>query len=436
MSVPGDAVYCPSCGALTGALRIESLDGDADNSSAEVGLGGPRRRWLAPLVIAVVVGLVAVVAAVGGRDQPAAAPTTTSSSPTTAPPATTSTLPSPTTATTSYSTFEAPPLPDAAGVVVYISTNIGEILRVDLGTGAVERRLAPNEPRRAGPWVVLGRRGGFAMADASYDDQSSIYGVLDGPDGPAVPIGDWQSTENQGSASPRAAAAAEPDEVWIWNDAVADLATIVKRVRLDGTVTAGPVTLPRYGTVLGDDGPGAVAVQSPGGFYRATIDGSTVSMERLWPRPPLVYSSGALLDLDCDDNLECHLQVVDRGTGAAHAVPGDLAGTVFPNFDSALSADGRWLATVNYDGTAGSPRLVVYDLTTGAVVLHDAGVLPTNYGTLGTPQSAEFSPDGRWLVYLDLTGDLRLWRVGSPQAAISFSVPGLENVSSASVAPG
>ena len=107
--------------------------------------------------------------------------------------------------------------------------------------------------------------------------------------------------------NPRSAAAAEPDEVWVWNDAVDNLASVVKRVRLDGTVTAGPVTLPRYATVLGDDGPGGLAVQGPSGFYHAAIDGTTVTMQQLWPRAPVVYSSGALLDLNCDDHLDCHL---------------------------------------------------------------------------------------------------------------------------------
>ena len=147
-------------------------------------------------------------------------------------------------------------------------------------------------------WCWRGR-GGYALADVSYDDQSPIFGVADGPDAAPVVLADWQTTENNGLVNPRSVAAAEPDEVWVWNDAVDDLASVVKRVRLDGTVTAGPVTLPRYATVLGDDGPGGLAVQGPSGFYHAAIDGTTVDpaaavatgarglFERRHPRPQL-----------------------------------------------------------------------------------------------------------------------------------------------------
>ncbi len=434
--MPGDAVYCPSCGAVTGALRVEPLETDLDAPAAEVALGAPRRRWLPAAVVAAVLALVAVVATVGGGNGPAAAPTTTSTaSPTTTAARTTTTVARATTTTTAYATYQAAPFPEAAGVVVYISTNAGEIVRLDLGTGAVTRRLVPVEPRRAGPWMVLARRGGYALADVSYDDQSPIFGVADGPDAAPVVLGDWRTTESNGSVNPRSVAAAEPDEIWVWNDAVDDLPSVVKRVRLDGTVTAGPVTLPRYATVLGDDGPGGLAVQGPSGFYRAAIDGTTVTMQQLWPRAPLVYSSGALLDLNCDDHLDCHLEVVDRASGTARAVPDDLGGVLFPDYyDSTLSADGHWLANVTYDSGSSGPRLRVYDLTTGAIAMED-DVLPKSYGPLGSPRSAELSPDGQWLVYLDLGGDLRLWRVGSPDGPHSVPVPDLVNVSSVSVGP-
>ena len=435
--MPGDAVYCPSCGAVTGALRVEPLSADADAPAADVALGAPRRRWLPPVVIAAVIALIAVVVIRGGGDKPAAAPTTSSTSPTTtAASTTTTTVARATTTTTNYSTAQATPVPEAAGVVVYISTNAGEIVRLDLGTGAVVRRLVPVASRRRGPWMVLARQGGYAVADVSYNDQSPIYGVADGSDSAPVVLGDWQTSDQNGPVNPRSMAAAEPGEVWVWNDAVGDVAGVVKRVRLDGTVTAGPVTLPRYAAVLGDDGPGSVAVQGPSGFYHATIDGTTVTLQQLWPRPAVIYSSGAFLDLNCDGQLECRLEVVDRVSGAVHVVPGDLAGDLFPNYyDSTLSVDGRWLANVIYDAGGGSPRLRVYDLTTGAIVMED-DVLPKSYGPLGMPHSAEYSPDGQWLIYLDLGGELRLWRVGSPDDPRSVPVPAPpSNVSSVSVGP-
>ncbi len=435
--MPGDAVYCPTCGAASGALRVEPIAGEAGTTSSEVALGAPKRRWPAPAVIAAVVALIVVVAVVGrGRDEPAASPTTS------APPATTvpetSTTPAPTTTgpvttTTTYSAYAVPPLPDAAGLVVYESTNEGEVLRIDLGTGTVQRRRPPLGDRAvAGPWMVLARQGGFAMADGSYDGQSPVYGVLDGPDGPATRLAEW-SKEDAGSVPPRAVGAAEPDEVWTWNDTMNGQSTAVQRVRLDGTITAGPVALPRYASVMGPDGPDALAVQSPGGFYRATIDHDQVTMERLWPRVPLAYSQGALLDLDCDGALRCHLAVVDRNTGSVQPVPGDAIDDIVPSFDHALSADGHWLANVEYDNGGNSTGLSVYDLTTGAVVMQD-DTMPGNYAFFGPTQSAQFSADGRWLVYFNLSGGIRLWKVGSPDPPVTYNVP-VTNVTMISLAP-
>jgi len=314
-----------------------------------------------------------------------------------------------------------------------MSTQEGEVYRIDLGSGDVQRRQMELEERRGGPWVVLARQGGFVMADASYDDQTPVYGVVDGADGAAVPIGDWQSVENYGSLMPRVAPAAEPDEVWVWNDSINGQAVVVKRVRLDGTVTAGPVTLPRYGTVFGADGPGAVALRSERGLYRATIIGQDVQIEPISPRVPLAYSTAALLDLECDGALQCQVVVVDRATGTVRPVPGTVTDEVVPSYDLTLSGDGRWLANVVYDGP-NSPELTVYDLTTGEALIRDS-VIPKSYGFLGTPQSAEFTTDGKWLVFFTIDGGIRLWPVGSAGGVVSFSVPGVMNVNTVSVAP-
>jgi hypothetical protein len=435
--MPGDAVYCPACGAASGALRVEPIAGDAHRSTAEVALGAPRRRWVAPAVIAAVVALIVVVAVVGaGRDEPAAAPTTSTALPTTEASTTlapTTTAPERVTTTTTYSTAVVPPLPDAAGLVIYESTNSGEVLRIDLGTGAVQRRRPPLGGRAvAGPWVVLARQGGFAIADGSYDGQSPVYGVVDGADGGVARLAEWTS-DDTGSVPPRVLGAAEPDEVWASNDTMNGGPSTVKRVRLDGTVTAGPVTLPRYGTVMGADGPGALAVQSAGGFYRATIDGDQATMERLWPRVPLAYSQGALLDLDCNDTLQCSLIVVDRATGAARPVPGDMIDRVVPSFDHTLSADGHWLVNVDYDNGGNTTKVSVYDLTTGALVMQD-DAMPSNYGFVAPGQTAQFSADGRWLTYFNLSGGIRLWKVGSPDPPVTYNVP-VTNVTMISLAP-
>jgi hypothetical protein len=408
-----------------------------ETSSAEVSLGRGRRRWPVPAAVAAVALLIVAVEMVGGgTSDPAVAPTTAPGPTTTVAPSTTSVPPSttaaPTTSTTTYSRYAAAPLPAAAGVVVYESTNEGDVLRIDLGSGDVQRRSAPVAQRVAGPWSVIGRQGGYVLSDGSYDEQSPVYGVLDGADGAAVPIVTWSSVENYGTIAPRAMAAAEPDEVWAWNDSNSGEPVTMKRVRLDGTVTAGPVALSRYGTVFGADGPGAILLQGAGGLYRAVIDGQSVAVERVSTTIPLAYSSGAFLQVDCDDALQCHLAVVDRATGKARVVPGDVIDRVVPSYDNTLSADGRWLVNASYESDP-QAKLDVYDLTTGELVMQD-DVMPRAYGLLGTPQSAEFTADGQWLVYFNLSAGIRLWKVGSTDKPLTFDVP-VTNSNMISLAP-
>ena len=142
--------------------------------------------------------------------------------------------------------------------------------------------------------------------------------------------------------------------------------------------------------MFGADGPGAILLQGAGGLYRAVIDGSSVAVERVSSTVPLAYSGGAFLQVDCDDALQCHLAVVDRATGKARIVPGDVIDRVVPSYDNTLSADGRWLVNASYENDP-QAKLNVYDLTTGELVMQD-DVMPRAYGLLGTPQSAEFTP--------------------------------------------
>jgi hypothetical protein len=115
-----------------------------------------------------------------------------------------------------------------------------------------------------------------------------------------------------------------------------------------------------------------------------------VAVERVSSTVPLAYSGGAFLQVDCDDALQCHLAVVDRATGKARIVPGDVIDRVVPSYDNTLSADGRWLVNASYENDP-QAKLNVYDLTTGELVMQD-DVMPRAYGLLGTPQSAEFTP--------------------------------------------
>ena len=436
--VPDDAVYCPACGHPTGHVEVEGVDGGSPGAVTDVSLGPSRRRWVAPAALAAVAAVVVGVFVAGGRGGGTTAPTTTvpaTTTPTTTMVPSTSTAPSPTTTTSVYSSTSTggPLAAGADGVVVYAGIRTDEIVRVDLGAGTVERRLVTRAG--GGPWMALGRRGGVVVASAR-GDQGEVYALTDGPASTPRSIATWEDAGDGGSSSPQVAPAAEPDEVWVWHEGGPNPIT-VQRLRLDGTVTAGPVTLPKFATMIGADGPGAVLVTGPDGLYRATIDGQSLAIERTWPRVPLIVTPNAFLDLACSSALDCQLGVVDRGTGAVRPVPAG-AQDLFNGYyyfasvgSDALSPDGRWLAHLQFTGQ--SPRLVVYDLVEGRVAV-DHEIIGSFYGGIrALPFS--FSPDGRLLLFVDGSGQLAVWPVGSPDAPRVVRIPGVDSISSMSVQP-
>jgi hypothetical protein len=435
--VPEEAVYCPACGIPTGNLKFEGLDSGGLGPATDVSLGSPRRRWVAPAAVAAVVAVVVGVFVVGGRGGGTTAPTTTvpvtTAPPTTVTPSTSSTAASPTTTTSVYSsTVTGGPLePGADGVVLYLGVRGDEIARVDLGTGTVERRLLA---RPGGPWMALGRRGGVVLSSAR-GDQSDVYALADGPASTPQSIATWEDTSDGGSTSPQAAPAAEPDEVWVWHEGGADGIT-VRRVRVDGTVTAGPVTLPKFSTLIAADGPGALMLGGPDGLYRATIDGQTVAIEHVWPRVPVIVTPTAFLDMACSSGLDCHLTVVDRATGDARPVP-TPAEELFNGYyyafiaSDALSPDGHWLAHLQYSGQ--TPHLVVYDLVNEGIAV-DHPIIGSFYGGIHSLPFS-FSADGRLLLFIDATGQLGVWPVGSRELPHMVDIPGVDSISSMSVLP-
>ncbi|HEY1281217.1 MAG TPA: zinc-ribbon domain-containing protein [Acidimicrobiales bacterium] len=435
--VPDEAVYCPACGTATGNLKFEGLESGALGPAADVSLGSPRRRWLAPVAVVAVAAVVVGVFVVGGQGGGTTAPTTTvpptTAPPTTVTPSTSSTAAAPTTTTSVYSSTSAgrPLEPEADGVVVYLGVRSDEVARVDLGTGTVERRLLE---RPGGPWMALGRQGGVVLSSAR-GDQSDVYALADGPASTPQSIATWEDSSDGGSLSPQAAPATEPDEVWVWHEGGPDGIT-VRRVRVDGTVTAGPVALPKFSTLLAADGPGALLLGGPDGLYRATIDGQTLAIEHVWPRVPVVVTPTAFLDMACSSGLECHLAVVDRVTGDARPVP-TPAEELFNGYyyaftaSDALSPDGHWLAHLQYSGQ--TPHLVVYDLVNEGIAV-DHPIIGSFYGGIHSLPFS-FSPDGRLLLFIDSTGQLGVWPVGRGELPHMLHIPGVEAISSMSVLP-
>lgn len=437
--VPDAAVYCPACGTPTGNLTFEPVDSGDTGDSLEVGIGAPRRRWTVPATLAAVGAVVAGVVVIGGRGGGTAAPPTTVPSTvapsTTVTPSTASTAPAPTTSTSVFSSLVTgrPFEPGADGLVVYLGLGNDDLARIDLGAGTIDRRVLTG-PTGGGPWMALGRRGGAVIASAR-DDQTDVYGLADGPSSVPQRLATRENTDDGGSTSPQAAPAAEPHEVWVWHEGGAN-GTTVRRMRLDGTVTAGPVTLPKFATLMGPDGPGAVDLAGPDGLYRASIDGQSAAIERIWPRVPMIVTSTAFVDLVCSDALDCHLSVVDRVTGATRPVAtpaSDLFNGYYYGFAApdSLSPDGRWLAHLEYSGQ--SPRLVVYDLLEGGTAV-DRAIMGSFYGGIRSLPYG-FSPDGRFLLFVDTSGALGVWRVGSGDEPHKLVINGVTSISSMSVSP-
>jgi hypothetical protein len=435
--VADEAVYCPACGAATGRLRVEAVDGAQDGPATDVALGGPRRRWVGPAALAAVAAVVVGIVVVGGRGGGTSSPATTlaaTTAPTTTVAPSTSTSAAATTTTSAYSRLSAGHAfePGADGVVVYLGVRTNEIARVDLGAGTVERRSVTRPA--GGPWMALGRRGGVVLTSA-HGDQPDLYGLADGPASVPHQLASWHDAGGAGSTSPQAAPAAEPDEIWVWHEGGTD-GTTVQRMRLDGTVTAGPVTLPKFAALIGPDGPGAFVMSGPDGLYRATVDGEALSIEHVWPRVPVVVTPTTFLDLVCSNELDCHLAAVDRVTGAtrpAATPPDQLFSGYYAAFtgSDALSPDGRWLAHLEYSGQ--SPRLLVHDLVDGGVVV-DRPIVGAFYGGIRSLPFT-FSPDGTFLLFVDISGDLGVWPVGSPDPPHRLRVDGVNAISSMSLLP-
>src|SRR5262249_2505690 len=156
--------------------------------------------------------------------------------------------------------------------------------------------------------------------------------------------------------------------------------------------TAGPVALPRFATVLGADGPSAVAVAGPGGMYRATVTGTAVDIGPVWPRLPVAYNDHSLLDLTCNGSLVCHLDIVERASQPSRPVAQDASDVASRFFDTSLSADGAWLARV--DGQS-PPKLTVFDLRGNGAPMSQEIMSAPSFGPLDQSASYAFSPDGK-----------------------------------------
>jgi hypothetical protein len=149
---------------------------------------------------------------------------------------------------------------------------------------------------------------------------------------------------------------------------------------------------------------------------------------------PVAYNDRSLVDLTCTGSLDCRLELVDRASQQSRPVsqtpPSDLA--MLPFFVTSLSPDGAWLAHVNFTDES---TLTVFDLLGDGTPSSHHILAAGPFGGPGAPATFAFSPDGRWLVFLDPFDTVALWPVGTPQPPLTITVPGLHNLTALSVAP-
>ncbi|HVN12143.1 MAG TPA: hypothetical protein VMT69_08610, partial [Kineosporiaceae bacterium] len=181
---------------------------------------------------------------------------------------------------------------------------------------------------------------------------------------------------------------------------------------LDGHPTGVRVAMPRYADPPLADGTGNLLFQGVGGLYRADARG----LSRVSDGMLLAVGGSAWLTLECDEQARCAtvLRSADgRRRGASVALGPQIPYGV-------ISPDGRTVALLIDPGTPGDPGrmgLGLADLTTGARHTVDVALSPS--GQVGT---VVWSPDSRWLVAVDETGQLTV--VDPRRRTTSALVPG------------
>jgi hypothetical protein len=156
--------------------------------------------------------------------------------------------------------------------------------------------------------------------------------------------------------------------------------------------------------------PGAIVVQSrAGGVYRFDLaDGST---RKIADGTLVALAGDRVASMTCDDALTCHIGLGPLGKRPQHqvAVP-DFFNSYYWQGGNALSPTRDLMA---YETNVnGGLAVSVLDLDTGPVVL----TARVSTGGQGYPSPLVWSPDGRWLFWVD-DGHVKAWspdRGGDP----------------------
>jgi hypothetical protein len=365
------------------------LDGTGERTVTFESSSRPGRRRTI-VAVGVAVAVVMAVLAVGRNGGGVAAPPTTTVATTATP---TSTAGPPRRAGPGYTEDRAflNFLGAQSGARLYGVTTDGSVVRIDLDGGVVTQRRLRRTDQGRSPAIIFARAGGAVVVA-----QNQAIAVGDGPDG-VVTFLAARDTEVFPALS--------DSEVWLVHTAGTAGRIAERRSVHDGTVNGTIPDLPA-GEVLGDDGTGALLIQTAAGVAR--IDESGEPPQLVTADMLVAWSAATLVVQRCDDRFECGWEAVDRATGERRSLgAAPWGGSVL---GPALSPDGSHLVYVGGIGGPTEPAVEVMDLTTGARL-----VLDHTAALLSSPQPGHgfvWSADGRWLFWVTGAGTLRAWHVG------------------------
>ena len=374
VSLPSNAVRCPTCGHQQGAaitVEVGRRRGDGPRDT-----DGRNHRDLIVLgaVVALVVGALVFVGRDSNGQQAAPAATTTTSTTVrraTSLSSTTTTAP----ATTTSTTLPALQLGEPSGVKLLVGTDNRFMSLIDLDSGVTSRTvITPGYfvPTAAGI-VITTQNGEANFVREPYDEVGVDLGHGD-------------------SVHPSAL----DDRVWLTQYSSSSMT--FREVDTSGAVAAGPFTV-ALAQVIGGVSDGVV-VAAPGSIYLIDRSGS---IHRIGSGEAIAAGGDSVLATQCDDQLRCGLVVIDALTTKVRMVSG-LGDTSAANISIVISPDGT-TAAILLTGAA-EPSLVLVDLASATVSTLETSAVGSN---LTTPS---FSRDSRW-VFMSTDVQTTAYRVGA-----------------------
>ncbi|HEX9257997.1 MAG TPA: hypothetical protein VF855_00570 [Acidimicrobiales bacterium] len=179
---------------------------------------------------------------------------------------------------------------------------------------------------------------------------------------------------------------------------------IIQRVPVAGLMHSTPIELPSVAEPRGGDGRGGLLLATDAGTYLIDADGhgpDLLTRNRL-----LAVGADITVELACDEQLQCHVQVVDRDTGVVRTLPAPSGADRPLDLEGGLSPDGRWMVLPDPLGENPSAGVLLEDLATGEAQPIDAAVSVFGVGDVGST-ALVWTPDSSWILWVDRRGGLR-----------------------------